>query len=102
VKKRIVKRINKKADELLLEWLKNLVIEEEAKNITPSNLKTLLPKDKYFVAQRTSYLSFYTHRWAKQGIKKLLRRGKILEAITLEDLKWSMINQQNNSRLRML
>ena len=95
MRKRIVKRINKKVDGLLLEWLKTLVSEEEAKNITPSNLKTLLPKDRYFVAKRTFYLSFYTQRWAKQNIKKLLKRGKILDAITLEDLKCLTTKRMN-------
>jgi hypothetical protein len=95
MRKRIVKRINKKVDSLLLEWLKTLVSEEEAKNITPSKLTTLLPKDRYFVAKRTYYLSFYTQRWAKQNIKKLLKKGKILDAITLEDLKWLMTKRKN-------
>tara|TARA_R110000787_G_scaffold47583_1_gene115044 strand:- start:2259 stop:2552 length:294 start_codon:yes stop_codon:yes gene_type:complete len=95
MRKRIVKRINKKVDSLLLEWLKTLVSEEEAKNITPSKLKTLLPKDRYFASKRTYYLSFYTQRWAKQNIKKLLKRGKILDAITLEDLKWLMTKRKH-------
>lgn len=95
MRNKIVKRINKKANELLLEWLKTLVTEEEGERITLSNFKTFLPKDRHFVTQKTFYLSFYTHRWAKQNIKKLLKKGKVLDAITLEDLKWIMMNRKN-------
>ena len=47
-----IKKINKKADKLLLEWLSSLVSEKEAEGITINNLKNFLPKDKYFVAQK--------------------------------------------------
>tara|TARA_R110002012_G_C11246848_1_gene566149 strand:+ start:119 stop:427 length:309 start_codon:yes stop_codon:yes gene_type:complete len=97
-----IKKINKKADKLLLEWLSSLVSEKEAEGITVNNLKNFLPKDKYFVAQKTLRLSFYTSRWAKQSIKKLMRKGKFLDAVTLEDLKCSLKAPTKNSQLKIL
>ena len=100
--KKVLKKINKKADELLFEWLKSLVSEEEAEGITINNFKNFLPKDKYFVAQKTLRLSFYTSRWAKQSIKKLMRKGKFLDTVTLEDLKCSLKTLTKNNQLRIL
>ena len=97
-----IKKINKKADELLFEWLKSLVSEEEAEGITINNFKNFLPKDKYFVAQKTLRLSFYTSRWAKQSIKKLIKGGKFLDAIILEDLKCLLRSRTNNTQSRIL
>ena len=100
--KKVLKKINKKADELLFEWLKSLVSEEEAEGITINNFKNFLPKDKYFVAQKTLRLSFYTSRWAKQSIKKLIKGGKFLDAIILEDLKCLLRSRTNNTQSRIL
>jgi len=102
VNKKVLKKINKKADELLFEWLKSLVSEEEAEGITINNFKNFLPKDKYFVAQKTLRLSFYTSRWAKQSIKKLIKGGKFLDAIILEDLKCLLRSRTNNTQSRIL
>ena len=100
--KKVLKKINKKADELLFEWLSSLVSEEEAEGITINNFKNFLPKDKYFVAQKTLRLSFYTSRWAKQSIKKLIKGGKFLDAIILEDLKCLLRSRTNNTQSRIL
>lgn len=96
------KKINKKADELLFEWLKSLVSEKEAEGITIDNFKNFLPKDKYFVAQKTFHLSFYTSRWTKQSIKKLIKEGKFLDAIILEDLKCLLRRRTSNNQSSIL
>ena len=62
-----IKKINKKADRLLLEWLSSLVSEKEAEGITINNLKNFLPKDKYFVAQKTLRLSFAANIQLRQS-----------------------------------
>ena len=97
-----IKKINKKADELLFEWFKSLVSEKEAEGVTINNFKNYLPKDRWFVAQKTFYLSLYTSRWAKQNIKKLIKKGKFLDTITLEDLKCSLKTLTKNNQLRIL
>ena len=97
MKRKTIKKINNKADGLLVEWLKDIVDEDDKDKITKENYKSLLPKEKYILVKRTRYLSFYTHRWAKQNIKKLLRKGARLEDITLGDLVWILKkrNRQN-------
>jgi hypothetical protein len=101
MKKKIMRRINKKVSELLVEWLKNIVDEEEQKKITIENYEKLLPKDTYFMYHRTYYLSFYTTRWVKQGIKKLYKKGRSINSITIKDLEWNLMkkNQKQQSRI---
>lgn len=94
MKKKVIKKINKKATELLIEWLRNLVTVEEQDKINKQTYKALLPKDEYISFQRTYYLSFYTQRWAKQNIKKLFKKGLEIESITIGDLEW-MIKKRN-------
>ncbi len=88
--RKVIKQINIRAKELLIDWLKSIVNEEDMDKVTKENYKLLLPKDKYIIAKRTYYLSFYTYRWAKQTIKKLLRKGAKLEDITIGDLVWTL------------
>ena len=101
--KKLLKKIKNKAASLLIEWLKNIVNEDEKDLITKENYKTFLPKTEYILSKRTYYLSFYTQRWAKQNIKKLLRKGVTLEDIKLGDLMWILKRQQNrNTPLNIL
>jgi len=103
MKGRLVKKINIKAANLLVEWLKDIVNEDDKDKVTKENYKSLLPKEEYILVNRTCYLSFYTHRWAKQNIKKLLRKGARLENITLGDLVWILKKQnRQNTRLNIL
>jgi len=87
MRKQVIKRINKKAESLLMIWLKGLLSKEEQKKVNADNFKSLLPHQEYIESNRTFYTSFFTLRWAKQSIKKLLKKGYVLEDITLDDLK---------------
>lgn len=87
MRKQVIKRINKKAESLLIIWLKGLLSKEEQKKVNADNFKSLLPHQEYIESNRTFYTSFFTLRWAKQSIKKLLKKGYVLEDITLDDLK---------------
>ena len=98
MRKNLLKKIDKKAADLLIEWLKNIVNEDERDQITKENYKELLPSTKYILAKRTHYLSFYTYRWARQNIKKLLKKGFKLEDITIGDLVWLLKKQNQNSQ----
>ena len=82
-----VKQINKKADNLLITWLKSIVSDEEQEQITIKNYNQFLPKEEYIESKRTFYLSLYTRRWAKQNIKKLLKINYKLEDITIKHLE---------------
>jgi len=82
-----VKHINKKVDELLIQWLKKILPDEEHKKINTKNIKNVLPKEEYIQKNRTYYLSLYTQRWAKQNIKKLLKQNYKLDDIQIKDLE---------------
>ena len=82
-----VKHINKKVDELLIQWLKKILPNEEHKKINTKNIKNVLPKEEYIQKNRTYYLSLYTQRWAKQNIKKLLKQNYKLDNIQIKDLE---------------
>ena len=97
-----MKQIDTKVSELLFEWLTNLIDEEEQDKITLENYEELLPKDKHFINRGTFYLSFYTPRWVKQTIKKLYKRGKDIDTITIKDLEWDLMRKNQNRASRIL
>ena len=82
-----VKQINKKADDLLITWLKSIVSDEEQEQINHKNYKQFLPKEEYIQKFKTYYLAMYTQRWTKQNIKKLLKLNYKLEDITIKHLE---------------
>ena len=102
MKKKIKKQINKRARDILIEWLKSIVDEEEADQITKENFKKFLPKDTHMQVRKTYYLSFYTFRWATQNIKKLMKKGMSLNKITLEDLQWILKKRNQNTQSNIL
>ena len=96
MRKKILKRIENKTSKLLIEWLRGIVSEEDAEKVTEKNYKSLLPKEEYISIKRTYYLALYTHRWAKQNIKKLLKKGIKLEDISIGDLIWIQKKTKKN------
>ena len=99
MRKKILKQIDNKVDSLLIEWVKSLLSDEEQEQVTLKNYKTLLPKEEYILARGTNYLSFYTCRWARQNIKKLIRKGVDLDSITIGDLEWMLKKTRTNRQL---
>ena len=81
-----VKKINKLADKLLVDWLKTIVPEEDSDKITLDNFEEMLPEAPYFVAKKSRRVSFFTQRWAKQKIKKMYKSGTPLKNI--KDIAW--------------
>jgi hypothetical protein len=98
--KKVLRKINAKVDTLLIEWIQSILSEEEAVKVTKENYKELLPAEEHILSNGTCYQSFYTHRWAKLGIKKLMKAGKELNDITIEDLEWILkrLNLNNQSK----
>ena len=96
MRKRTTKKINNKAKTLLISWVKSLVSEEEQEKVNEKNFMQMLPKHEYIESKRTFYTAFYTYRWTKQSIKKLLKSGYTLEQITIEDLKSLMSRVKSN------
>ena len=102
MQKQHFKKINKKAAELLLSWIKTIIPEDEQHKVTEENYAKFLPKEEYLQVRNTCYLSMYTKRWAKQNIKKLLKFGRALDDITIGDLEWLTKIKLTTDRLSIL
>ena len=100
--KKVMREINSKVEVLLITWIQSILSEEEAAKVTKENYKSLLPAEEYILSRGTCYNSFYTYRWAKQGIKKLLKAGKKLNDITIGDLEWLLKRLNLNNQSNML
>ena len=85
---KMAKRVNRMAEEIILAWLKSVVPEEDVNKITNENFAGFLPEDTHFYAKKCRWVSFYTIRWAKQNIKKLMKQGRDINSITLKDIEW--------------
>lgn len=84
---RTCKKISRHSDLLLLEWLKTLIPKSDHDKVNVKNLHQYLPEENYFYADKQLRLSFYSPRWVRKGIKKLVRRGISVESITMTDLE---------------
>ena len=66
-----VKALRKKIKPLQVEWLKTLLNEEEAEQVSIDNIDELAPTEQeYYIASRTMYLSFMTPKWIMKYLKK--------------------------------
>tara|TARA_R100001510_G_scaffold37512_1_gene33856 strand:- start:554 stop:856 length:303 start_codon:yes stop_codon:yes gene_type:complete len=97
MRKHTTKKINNKAKTLLIDWVKSLVSEKEQEKVNEQNFMQMLPRKEYIESNRTYYMAFYTYRWTKQSIKKLLKNGYTLEQITIKDLQSLMSRVKSNS-----
>ena len=85
---RKAKQIRRHSNQLVLEWLKTMLTEDEAKKLNPKNMDKYMPEQTHFFANRSFHLSAYTPRWFKQKIKKFIKTNqKSIEEITTQDLE---------------
>jgi hypothetical protein len=75
---RKAKRINKKAKELSVEWLKTLVSEEEALKVKHSSYNKLVYNQKG--TARSMPFSY-------KGIKQKLKKLNVIDHLTLKDIE---------------
>lgn len=87
MKPQICKRISRQTDIVLCQWLKTLVTEEEQSKISISNVREFIPPSSYFYAGRTLRLNFYSPKWVRKTIKKLVKLGHVVEEINMEQLE---------------
>jgi len=82
--RRLSKRINKKASEIAVEWLKSMLPESEAETVTANNI----PRDNPCAYKNgVAYSVPYSFKGAKRIIKILMQRGKDLDSITMGDIE---------------
>jgi|TARA_R110000764_G_scaffold228745_1_gene319386 hypothetical protein len=78
------RKLRLKSKELVMEWVRSLLNEEEAEKISLENYHLLVPEEKYVFANRKLVVSAYTERWFYQNLKKLIKE-KSLKTINLKD-----------------
>ena len=83
------RRISQRTKELLIEWVKSMLPEEEAEKVNLQNIQSLLPKENHYFANNKIYLNTYSLKWIKNGIKRILKLfpDTEIETITMEDIK---------------
>lgn len=86
---RVKRDINYKVRELLVEWLKTLVSEEEAAKIDNKNYRDLLPTQTHVFLNKRYRLSAFTERWIKQRIKKFIAKNpnRSIQSVTLQEVQ---------------
>lgn len=65
-----LKVLRRKVKRLQVEWLKTLLNEEEANQVSIDNIEELAPTQDYYMANRTMYLSYMTPKWIMKYLKK--------------------------------
>ena len=81
------KQIRRHAKQLMLEWLRSVVSDEEAKKVDIKNIQDYVPDQTHIYANKSFRVSAYTLRWFAQGIKKIIRsKQKRIKDITVEDI----------------
>jgi len=65
-----LKVLRRKVKKLQVEWLKTLLNEEEANQVSIDNIEELAPTQDYYMANRTMYLSYMTPKWIMKYLKK--------------------------------
>ena len=85
---RKAKKIRRHANKLVLEWLKTMLTDEEAKKLNPKNMDKYMPEQTHFFANRSIHLSAYTPRWFQQRIKRIIRKNKkAIKDIALQEIE---------------
>ena len=98
MKKALLKRISRHTEVLLVEWIKSLVTEEEAKKVSLDNIDDLLPDERHFFVGNQLVLAPNSPKWIRKQLKKLVKADSTItiESITLEDLQCLIKTPQMN------
>ena len=98
MKKALLKRISRHTETLLIEWVKSLVSEEEADQVSLDNINSLLPSQYHFFIEEQLTLAPNSPKWIRKQLKKLVSSNPNIniEAITLEELQCLIKIPQTN------
>jgi hypothetical protein len=86
--RKTIKKINKHVGFILVDWLKTLVSEEEAKQINLNNYKELLPDQTHVYTNNKFFLSVFSPRWVRKKLKTISAKNpqRDVSTITLEEV----------------
>ena len=89
MKAALLKKISRHTEVLLVEWIKTLVTEEEAKKVSLENIQDLLPEEYHYMIGTSLKLSPNSPKWIRKNLKKIVSKNPSVDisSITLEDLQ---------------
>ena len=87
------KRIRRHSRVLLVSWLKSLVSEEEAKNVTVKNYKQMMPEQTHAFVQNRFMLNAYHPKWIAKKINQLT---SIYPKLKIEDVNLELVQWKAN------
>ena len=65
-----VKKLRKKIKPIQVEWLRELLPEDQANTITVDNVEELLPEQTHVFGKGQLYLSYMTDKWIMKKLKQ--------------------------------
>ena len=80
---KIIKKINHKALEIFMAWLKEQISQKESDKININNIASFIPHQQYYY-NKGARLSPTSPRGIRKRIKKEMKRGAVLEDMTKE------------------
>jgi len=80
------KQIRRKAKQLMVEWLRSVIPDEDKNKVTIENVHTYIPDQTHVYANQQLHISAYTLRWFIKRIKLLIKQGrKDFNSITVKE-----------------
>ena len=64
------KQLRKKSKQLVVDWLKTMLVEEEQKKLSLDNFENYLPEQTHVYMNKKLMVSSYTPRWYMKKLKK--------------------------------
>lgn len=77
-----MKKIHRKSEDILKEWLLTLLPEEES--ISSKDIKKYLPEQGYFIKNKSVRLSNFSYKWTTKIIKKMYKSGVDINTLTYD------------------
>ena len=83
-----VKKLRKKIKPIQVEWLKDLLPENQSNTITVDNVEELLPEQTHMYGGGQLHLSYMTDKWIMKQLKKYpdIKNYKELKEKTNENI----------------
>mgnify|MGYP005824229659 CR=1 FL=1 len=100
-----LKQIHRKTESLLVDWLRSMVSDKEAKRVNTKNVMQFMPDKEIYAPVKSGIRCVpMTPRWIKKELKKMLQQDSNLdvESVTLSDLNLIANSQRDAVHRRNL
>ena len=100
-----LKQIHRKTESLLVDWLRSMVSDEEAKRVNTKNVMQFMPETEIYAPVKSGIRCVpMTPRWIKKELKRLVKQDSSfdVDAVTLDDLNLIASGQRDAVHRRNL